>query len=86
MGVSVFVVVPFLGEDLQIVHHDAAFALQQHHLVTEGAGAVGIAALLHQRVSELGHNVAVVVSGGNVSLPVLMEVAKERGNHHIDRS
>ena len=52
-----------------------AFALEQHHLVVEGGGAVGIAALLHQRAARLGHNVAVVVSGGNVSLPLLLKVA-----------
>jgi threonine dehydratase len=52
------------------------FALDKHHLVVEGGGAVGIAALLYSRVSHLGENVAVVVSGGNVDLPVLLEVAQ----------
>ena len=52
-----------------------AFALEQHHLVVEGGGAVGIAALLHQRATGLGHNIAVVVSGSNVSLPLLLKVA-----------
>jgi threonine dehydratase len=53
-----------------------AFALEQHHLVVEGGGAVGIAALLHHRASQLGRNVVVVVSGGNVSLPSLLKVTK----------
>jgi len=52
-----------------------AFALEQHHLVVEGGGAVGIAALLHQRATGLGHNIAVVVSGSNVGLPLLLKVA-----------
>jgi threonine dehydratase len=52
-----------------------AFALEQHHLVVEGGGAVGIAALLHQRATGLGHTVAVVVSGSNTSLPLLLKVA-----------
>jgi threonine dehydratase len=51
------------------------FALDQHHLVVEGGGAVGIAAILHQRATGLGHNIAVVVSGSNVSLPLLLKVA-----------
>jgi threonine dehydratase len=51
-----------------------AFALEQHHLVVEGGGAVGIAALLNQRLSRLGRNVTVVVSGGNVDLPLLWKV------------
>jgi len=51
-----------------------AFALEQHRLVVEGGGAVGIAALLQGRVSGSGRNVAVVVSGGNVGLPALRRV------------
>jgi threonine dehydratase len=53
-----------------------AFALEKHHLVVEGGGAVGIAALLHGRVRELGRNVAVVLSGGNVDIPLLLKVAQ----------
>jgi len=49
------------------------FALESQHLVVEGGGVVGIAALLHQRVSQLGRNVVVVVSGGNISLPLLLK-------------
>jgi len=52
------------------------FALGKHHLIVEGGGAVGIAALLYSKVSYLGENVAVVVSGGNVDLPALLEVAQ----------
>jgi len=55
------------------------FALEEHHLVVEGAGAVGIAALLHRKVRGLGRNVAVVVSGGNVEIPWLLEMAKSHG-------
>jgi threonine dehydratase len=51
-----------------------AFALDQHHLVVEGGGAVGLAALLHHQVGELGHNVAVVISGGNVASSLLARV------------
>jgi threonine dehydratase len=54
-----------------------AFALERHHLVVEGGGAVGVAALLHRRVENLGRNVAVVVSGGNVDLSLLLDVAQK---------
>jgi threonine dehydratase len=37
---------------------------------------VGIAALLYTKIEQLGKNVAVVVSGGNVDLPVLLHVAQ----------
>jgi threonine dehydratase len=55
-----------------------AFCLESHHLVVEGGGAVGVAALLHDRVRKLGDNVVVVVSGGNVDIPLLLEIAEGR--------
>lgn len=51
-----------------------AFALKEEHLVLEGGGAVGIAALLHQKVENLGKNVVVVVSGGNVNADTLTRI------------
>ncbi len=51
-----------------------AFVLDQHHLVVEGGGAVGIAALLHGKAGSLGRNVVVVVSGGNVDSAVLASI------------
>ncbi|MCB9079673.1 MAG: hydroxyectoine utilization dehydratase EutB [Anaerolineaceae bacterium] len=58
-----------------------AFAFFEHHLVLEGAGAVGIAALLHHKVAPLGQHVAVVLSGGNVDLRSFLEVVQgERGD------
>ena len=57
-------------------------ALEEHHLVVEGAGAVGIAALLYGRVRDIGRNVLVVISGGNVDLPLLLEIAHSRGSRH----
>jgi threonine dehydratase len=53
------------------------FALEEHHLVVEGGGAVGIAALLSGKVEGLGGHVTVVVSGGNASLPLLLKVVGE---------
>jgi threonine dehydratase len=52
------------------------FVLEKHHLVVEGGGAVGIAALLYTKVNRMGKNVVVIVSGGNVDLPVLLKVAQ----------
>jgi len=56
------------------------FALEEHRLVVEGGGAVGIAALMSEKVRELGKNVAVVLSGSNVDIPILLEAAQ---NHHF---
>ncbi len=53
-----------------------AFALEVEHLVLEGAGAVGIAALQSEKVSQIGQNVALVVSGGNVDMGQLLRVIR----------
>jgi threonine dehydratase len=52
------------------------FALDKHHLVVEGGGAVGIAALLHNKVKKVGENTAIVISGSGVDLAVLLRVAQ----------
>lgn len=54
-----------------------AFAFQEHHLVLEGAGAVGIAALLHGKVEDVGDHVGIVLSGGNVGLELFVRVWHE---------
>jgi len=59
-----------------------AFAFFEHHLVLEGAGAVGIAALLHNKVPHLGRNVAVVLSGGNVDMPSFLKVVQAAGEEN----
>jgi threonine dehydratase len=49
-----------------------AWYLEQHHLVVEGAGAVGIAALQHGRIAGIGgKKVAVVLTGRNVGVEKL---------------
>ena len=52
-------------------------------VVIEGGGAVGIAALLTGKVDNLGKKVAVVISGSNVSLAGLMDVAKGKYPYQI---
>lgn len=46
------------------------------HLIAEGAGAVGVAALLAGKVQAAGRRVAVIVSGGNVDWDVLYDVMR----------
>jgi threonine dehydratase len=54
-----------------------AFTLEEHRLIVEGAGAVGIAALLRGKVTDLGREVAVVVSGGNVDIAQVLGLVQE---------
>ena len=52
--------------------------LQRAKLVVEPAGAVALAAILGKKISFLGKNVVVILSGGNVNLSLLTQII-ERG-------
>jgi threonine dehydratase len=80
-----FGMVQQLVNDVVLVSEDEiaramAFAFHEHHLVTEGAGAVGIAALLAGKISPADGKTVVVVSGGNVDLSALMQIAQKYGS------
>jgi threonine dehydratase len=69
-------------DDTVLVSEDAIaramiFALDQLNLVIEGGAAVGIAALLEGQINNPGRNIAIVISGGNVDLRVLLKLAYE---------
>ena len=51
------------------------YALRQERLIVEGGAAVGLGALLHHKITKLGNNVGVVVSGGNVDMAKLLKLA-----------
>ncbi|MFW6063687.1 MAG: hydroxyectoine utilization dehydratase EutB [Chloroflexota bacterium] len=53
-----------------------AFLLREQSVVAEGAGAVGVAALLSDGLVVSGERVAVIISGGNVALSRLLQVAQ----------
>ena len=53
------------------------FLLEHHRLVVEGSGAVGVAAILHDRWSEPGSKVGVVLSGGNLDFQLLRQIVAE---------
>jgi threonine dehydratase len=68
-------------EDIVLVSEDAiasamAYAFNEHRIVVEGGGAVGIAALQEGKVEVVGDTV-VVLSGGNVDPEVLMGVVRD---------
>jgi len=44
--------------------------------VVEGAGAVGVAALLEEAVPLEGEKIGVVISGGNIDHEVLLDILK----------
>lgn len=52
--------------------------LEREKTVVEGAGAVGVAALLHERFPVRGKRVAVILSGGNIDVNLVSRII-ERG-------
>ncbi len=52
--------------------------MEKQKLVTEGAGAVGVAAVLFNKIETAGKKVACVLSGGNIDVTILSRVI-ERG-------
>ena len=69
----------FVSVDDSEIASAILFLLEKQKLVVEGAGAVGVAALLHHKLEHLqGKKVAVVLSGGNMDV-TLLSVIIEKG-------
>ncbi len=61
----------------QSIREAIRFLWKEHSLKVEGAGAIGVAALLEQPEKFHGKNVAVVLSGGNIDWPLFKEIVGE---------
>ncbi len=69
----------FVSVDDSEIANAILFLLEKQKLVVEGAGAVGVAALMHKKLEHLkDKKVAVVLSGGNVDV-TLLSVIIEKG-------
>ncbi len=69
----------FISVDDSEIANAILFLLEKQKLVVEGAGSVGIAALMHEKLTHLkGKKVAIVLSGGNVDV-TLLSVIIEKG-------
>ena len=66
------------------------FLLERAKLLVEGAGAVGVAALMKGKVSAAGRRIAVVLSGGNVDMNLLGRIIAhglaEAGRYRVVRT
>ena len=68
-----------IGVDDEEIASAILFLLEKQKLVVEGAGSVGVAALLHEKLSHLkDKKIAIVLSGGNVDV-TLLSVIIEKG-------
>ena len=53
------------------------FLLEQHKLVVEGAGATGVAALMHKKIDVKDKTVVVPLSGGNIDVTMLAQIIEK---------
>ena len=58
--------------------------MEVEKMIAEGAGATGLAAVLANRESLMGRQVGLIISGGNIDLPVLSSII-QRGLVHSGR-
>ncbi|MCF6329916.1 MAG: threonine ammonia-lyase [Sulfurimonas sp.] len=69
----------FISVDDEEIASAILFLLEKQKFVVEGAGAVGVAAVLHGKLSHLkGKKIAIVLSGGNMDV-TLLSVIIEKG-------
>ncbi len=68
----------FVCVDDEEIANAILFLLEKQKLVVEGAGAAGVAALLHHKISDVsGKKVGVVVSGGNMDVTLLSTIIEK---------
>ncbi|MGM0622742.1 MAG: threonine ammonia-lyase [Campylobacterota bacterium] len=67
----------FLVDDEEIANA-ILFLLEKQKLVVEGAGAAGVAALMHEKIPNVEHKkVATVLSGGNIDVTMLSVIIEK---------
>jgi threonine dehydratase len=81
-GIVPFQIAKDLIDEVVLVNEEetkeAVFALlETEQLVVEGSGAVGVAALLFDKVDVKGRKVVTVISGGNIDVDLLFEILRE---------
>lgn len=56
------------------IAYSMAFMMDHHRLIIEGAAATGVATIIGQKLPQSGGAVAVIISGNNVDLSVLLKI------------
>jgi len=67
----------FVAVEERDIAEAIAFLHREHHQIVEGAGAVGVAALLSEKIRPEGKKTGVVISGGNIDHAVLEKILLE---------
>jgi threonine dehydratase len=74
-------VLKYVDEIIEVNDEEIAtailFLLEQQKLLVEGAGAVGVAAIIHDKLKVKDKNIAVLLSGGNIDVTVLSVIIEK---------
>ncbi len=69
------IILEYVDEIVEVSDNETAnailFLLERHKLMVEGAGAVGVAAIMHGKVDVKDKKVCAIVSGGNIDVTML---------------
>ncbi|MDX4025640.1 threonine ammonia-lyase [Aliarcobacter skirrowii] len=69
------IILEYVDEIIEVSDNETAnailFLLEKHKLMVEGAGAVSVAAIMHDKIDITGKKVCAVVSGGNIDVTML---------------
>ncbi len=59
------------------IAHGMAYIFKNHRMVVEGAAAIGVGALLGDKIEKLGKNIVVVVTGNSVNIKSFLEAVNK---------
>ncbi|HJE03097.1 MAG TPA: threonine ammonia-lyase [Aliarcobacter thereius] len=69
------IILEYVDEVVEVSDNETAnailFLLEKHKLMVEGAGAVSVAAIMHDKINVSGKKICAVVSGGNIDVTML---------------
>ncbi len=74
-------ITPLVDKIIEVEDQEIAsailFLLERQKIVVEGAGAVGLAAILHNKLDIKGKNIVLPLSGGNIDVTMLAQIIEK---------
>ncbi len=75
------IIIEYVDDIVEVSDNEIAnailFLLERHKLVVEGAGAVSIAAIMHEKIELESSKVCAVLSGGNIDVTMLAQIIEK---------
>ncbi len=75
------IIIDYVDDIVEVSDNEIAnailFLLEKHKVVVEGAGAVAVAAIMHEKVEVEDSKVCAIVSGGNIDVTMLSQIIEK---------